>query len=101
MRHANHLLLLIYRVSRKLEEICRLHLLGINDASAILWRERSRRHSYACVSGAKLTNPHSPEAERNIPHPREWLLRRRNAGYIFRLILPVPFQCSEFLKCQI
>lgn len=46
--HLNHLLF-VYRLSRKLEEICRLHLSGINDASAILWREHSRRHSYACV----------------------------------------------------
>jgi len=41
--------MLVYRCPRKLEEICRLHLSGINDASAILWREHSRRHSYACV----------------------------------------------------
>jgi len=42
-------IMLAYCSPRKLEGICRLHLSGINDASAILWREHSCRRSYACV----------------------------------------------------
>jgi len=53
------------------------------------------------VSGAKLTNPRSPEA---VEYPA-------SAGVVASTaympdiyspgILPVPFQCSGFLKCQI
>jgi len=83
--------MLVYRCPRKLEEICRLHLSGINDASAILWREHPRRMR---VSEAKLTNPWSLEA---MEYPA-FAGAVASTPDIFCLILPSPFSMFRVLE---
>lgn len=76
-------------------------LMGINDASAILWREHSRRHSYACVRS---------EINESLVPGGSGISRVRGSGCFDSDVMldiysawycPAPFQYSEFLKCQI